>query len=172
MAEEFTRSYKTGEVIFTQGEDGHFACLLREGLVELFSGDGAARVPIAQVQPGRIFGELSLVDGGKRMATARALIPSKVFMLDEKIFRGKLDALPENDHRTFARLIEFVRDTLPHGLAKPGEKGAPDAATIAEMTALIDGAELTQNVARGGDEFLGTLADLLIFYAKRRLPPA
>ena len=49
MTAESTRDYKTGEVIFSQGEDGHFACLLRSGLVELFSGEGANRVPIAQV---------------------------------------------------------------------------------------------------------------------------
>lgn len=171
MADEFSRVYRKGELIFAEGEDGHFACLLREGSVEIFRGHGANLATIAEIHPGQIFGELSLVDSGKRMASARALVDSKIFLLDEKHFAGKLDALPEGQRRTFDRLLEFVRETLPHGLAKPGEDGAGDPITMEEMGTFIEGAEFGAAMAKQNDKFLQSLADLLVFYAKRRMPP-
>lgn len=171
MSEEFTRSYKSGEIIFSEGEDGHFACLLREGLVEIFRDSGSARAQIAEVHPGQIFGELSLVDGGKRMASARALVGSRVFLLDEKYFKGKLDELPASQRKSFQRLIDFVRDTLPYGVVKPGDEGAGDPVLMEEMGTFVEGAEFAHAMARDGDAFLQSLADLLIYYAKRRMPP-
>jgi Cyclic nucleotide-binding domain len=171
MADEFSRVYRKGDLIFAEGEDGHFACLLREGSVEIFRGHGANLATIAQIHPGQIFGELSLVDGGKRMASARALVDSKIFLLDEKLFQGKLDDLPAGQRRTFDRLLGFVRDTLPHGLAKPGEEGAGDPITMEEIGVFVEGAEFATAMSKHSDKFLQSLADLLIFYAKRRMPP-
>ena len=171
MADEFSRTYRRGDLIFEEGEDGHFACLLREGEVQIFRGHGANLATIAAIHPGQIFGELSLVDGGKRMASARATVDSKIFLLDERIFKGKLDALPASQRKSFARLIEFVRDTLPHGLVPPGEEGAGDPVAMEEMGTFVDGAEFAAAMAKHEDKFLQTLADLLVFYAKRRIPP-
>lgn len=171
MADEFSRVYRKGDLIFEEGEDGHFACLLREGSVEIFRGHGANLATIAKIHPGQIFGELSLVDGGKRMASARALADSKIFLLDEKLFKGKLTALPEGQRKTFHRLLEFVRETLPHGLAQPGEEGAGDPITMEEIGVFIEGAEFATAMHKHEDKFLQSLADLLVFYAKRRMPP-
>jgi hypothetical protein len=171
MADEFSRVYRKGELIFEEGEEGHFACLLREGAVEIFRGHGANLATIATVQPGQLFGELSLVDRGKRMASARATADSKIFMLDEKRFAGKLDGLPPGLRRTFDRLLEFVRETLPHGLVKPGEAGSGDPITMEEIGVFIEGVEFGVALAKRDDKFLQSLADLLVFYAKRRVPP-
>jgi hypothetical protein len=171
MADEFSRVYRKGELIFEEGEDGHFACLLREGAVEIFRGHGANLATIATVHPGQLFGELSLVDGGKRMASAPAKIDSKVFLLDEKHFAGKLDGLPVSLHRTFDRLLAFVRETLPYGIARPGEEGAGDPITMEEIGVFIEGFEFGAALAKQDDKFLQSLAELLMFYAKRRTPP-
>lgn len=171
MADEFSRVYRKGELIFAEGEDGHFACLLREGAVEIFRGHGANLATIAEIHPGQIFGELSLVDGGKRMASARAKTDSKVFLLDEKIFKGKLDGLPVSLHKTFDRLLAFVRETLPHGLVKPGEEGSGDPILMEEIGTFVEGVEFGAAMAKQDDKFLQSLADLLVYYAKRRMPP-
>jgi len=171
MADEFSRAYRTGDLIFAEGEDGYFACLLREGEVEIFRGHGAGRTTIARIQPGQMFGELSLVDGGKRMASARATQDSTVFLFDGKLFKGKLDGLPEVQRRSFVRLLEFVRDTLPHGAVAPGEPGSGDPVTMEEIGTFVEGAEFGAAMAGSDDKFLKSLADLLVFYAKRRLPP-
>ncbi|MFN8757361.1 MAG: cyclic nucleotide-binding domain-containing protein [Tagaea sp.] len=171
MADEFSRSYRKGDLIFEEGEDGHFACLLREGAVEIFQGHGADLVTIAEIAPGQIVGELSLVDGGRRMASARARVDSRIFLLDERIFKGKLGGLSADQRRSFARLIEFVRETLPHGVAAAGGKPAGDPVAIEEMGVFVEGVEFASAMARDDDKFLRTLADLLVFYAKRRLPP-
>jgi hypothetical protein len=171
MADEFSRAYRTGDLIFAEGEDGHFACLLREGAVEIFRGHGAARATIAQIHRGQMFGELSLVDGGKRMASACATQDSTVFLFDGTVFKGKLNGLSEAQRRSFTRLIEFVRDTLPHGLVAPGEAGSGDPVTMEEIGTFVEGAEFGAAMAGSDDRFLKSLADLLVFYAKRRLPP-
>ncbi len=76
------RSYKRGHRIFHQGDPGDAFFVLVEGLVKVFvtSEDGEEMV-LATLKPRDTFGEVSVVDGGPRSASAEVVEAATVLAL-------------------------------------------------------------------------------------------
>ena len=78
---------RNGEEVFHQGDRGHYLCLLVEGSVAIVKRDSSGQEKtLATVGPGKTFGEMSLIDGERRSATAIALEDSRVVVLTEENF--------------------------------------------------------------------------------------
>lgn len=71
-----------GEVIFAEGSKGDAMYVIRSGEVAIEKG---GRV-LETVAPGGIFGEMALIDGSPRSATARAKTECEVAPITEKSF--------------------------------------------------------------------------------------
>ncbi len=67
------RRLKPGECIFTEGDRGDYAYIIDQGSVEIFTTLEDQLYVLSVLEPGAIFGELALVDGRTRSASARAL---------------------------------------------------------------------------------------------------
>jgi CRP-like cAMP-binding protein len=69
------RTFRSGEIVTTQGERGDELFVVGQGFVEvtLTNPDGGEPRTVVQLGPGQIVGEMSLVDRGPRSATVRAL---------------------------------------------------------------------------------------------------
>jgi len=80
------RDYKPGQIIFNQGEVGAEAFFVDSGKVEIARGDGTAELVLGVVGAGELLGEMALVDAEERMATARALGPTKLIVVPKKVF--------------------------------------------------------------------------------------
>ena len=66
-------SYPDGEVIFHQNDPGDAAYIIRTGAVRIWTHDEDAReVTLARLGPNDFFGELAVLDGGPRSASASA----------------------------------------------------------------------------------------------------
>ena len=79
------RELAGGETVFSFGEPGDSLYIVGTGSVELFVKDNSgAKIVLTSCAPGEPFGELSLFDGGARTATAVALEPSTLFVLDRE----------------------------------------------------------------------------------------
>ncbi len=66
-------SYTANHTIFWIGDRGSDFCIIQSGLVDLYYLDeNGKEQSLATLKPGQFFGELSLLDGGPRTATARA----------------------------------------------------------------------------------------------------
>jgi uncharacterized membrane protein len=77
--------FAAGEKIFSIGEPGDSLYIVGTGSVELYVKDNAgAKIVLALAGPGQVFGELSLFDGGARTASAVALEPTMLLVLDRK----------------------------------------------------------------------------------------
>jgi CRP/FNR family transcriptional regulator, cyclic AMP receptor protein len=77
------RTVEEGEVLFRAGEPGDTMYMVREGRVELFVKDTVGqKIVLNTVVEHETFGELSLLDGGSRTATAVALEKTELAMLD------------------------------------------------------------------------------------------
>jgi CRP-like cAMP-binding protein len=79
---EGSRTYPRGEVIFREGEPGDEMYAVQQGWVDLTVGGTV----VETVAPGGIFGEMSLIDGAPRSATAIAGEDCRVLPIDEKRF--------------------------------------------------------------------------------------
>ena len=66
-------SFQSNQIIFTQGDTGHNMYLIVRGMVEIFqSGQNGDEVRMALLGPGDCFGEMALITGDPRTASARA----------------------------------------------------------------------------------------------------
>lgn len=66
------QSYKAGDVIFKDGEEGNLAYILQAGEVEIVKEIEGKLKTLARIGEGGIFGEMALIDSKPRMAQARA----------------------------------------------------------------------------------------------------
>lgn len=73
MIHEFSKSLVDKEVIFEKDDHGDKAYIVDSGRVEIYLTDGETETPISVLGVGEIFGEMALVDGSPRSASARAL---------------------------------------------------------------------------------------------------
>jgi CRP/FNR family transcriptional regulator, cyclic AMP receptor protein len=74
---------KSGETLFRLGDPGDSLYLVRSGKVELWVKDNVGeKITLAIADRGDFFGELSLLDGGPRAATALAIEDTELLVLD------------------------------------------------------------------------------------------
>ena len=82
------RVFGVGETIFHSGEPGDDLFLVRDGRVHVFiTNDTGDTIILAKAERGDVFGEISLLDGGPRTASAAAVDETVVLTLDrDKLF--------------------------------------------------------------------------------------
>jgi CRP-like cAMP-binding protein len=124
-----TRRYERGEFVFHHGESGDSLFVMAEGIVKVFvtSEDGDEMV-LATIEPPQTFGELAVIDGGPRTASAKAIEPSTLLALTQATFAEMLkdpavvQALHESLGRLLRRVLEQAADLvfldLPGRVAK------------------------------------------------------
>ncbi len=82
--------YLAGQQVLTDGEAGGTMFIVTAGRVELYLKNVAGEhVPLGFVEPGELFGELSLLDNQPRSASARAVDNTELIVID----RGDLQQL-------------------------------------------------------------------------------
>jgi CRP-like cAMP-binding protein len=149
------RSFPRHARLFHQGDPGSGLCVLASGLVKVIvtSEDGEEMVLVTLGQ-GEAFGELSIVDGGPRSASAEALEPTVALVITREVLldlatrdRGLTDALLRTLGGLLRRLTEQASDLV--FLDLPGRMAKLLAALAAERgTETPDGIELDANLTQ------------------------
>ena len=110
-----SRRFRRGETIFHLGDPGDALFIVATGLVKITlpseTGDEAI---LATLRPGDFFGELALLDGAPRSATAIALEPTETFVLPRDRFRDLISAEPAIRDALFAALARELRRLTIH----------------------------------------------------------
>jgi len=102
-------SFKPGEVIFAKGDKGDKMYVIRSGEVEI-ERDGKV---VESLSPGGIFGEMALIDGSPRAATARAKTSCEVAPITEKSFMFLVHETPFFAIAVMRTLAERLRRSTP-----------------------------------------------------------
>ncbi|MCC6913749.1 MAG: cyclic nucleotide-binding domain-containing protein [Rhodospirillaceae bacterium] len=74
-------SFPKGKVLFKQGESSDAAYIVASGAVGLYREAQGRKIPLATVRKGELFGEMAVIDGSPRIATAFALEDSKLTVI-------------------------------------------------------------------------------------------
>ncbi len=120
-----------GQRLFRQGDPGDAAYVVEAGSLEVFAETPDGEVFITLMERGDVIGELALLDGAPRSASARAREATRLFRLD----RGEFDFLRSNLRpaafqiiRTISQtLCERIRDTNDHiGRMVVGDEPLPE----------------------------------------------
>ncbi len=98
-----------GDYIFQEGNEASFAYVLKEGAIEIVRKSSEGEQVLGKVEKGAIFGEMAIIDGSPRSASARAAIDCKVQEVDKKAFLEYLSKQPEAAFNMMVRLSGYVR---------------------------------------------------------------
>jgi CRP/FNR family transcriptional regulator, cyclic AMP receptor protein len=110
------RRFKRNGVIFHQGDPGDSLFILESGRVKVvvLSSEGDEDAIIATLSPGMFFGELALLDGAARSASAIAVEPSETLVLDRDSFDRLMDTEPRFRRAILAALAIELRRLTGH----------------------------------------------------------
>ena len=91
MANDNVKSFAPGELIFKEGESGDNMYVLIEGAVELKMKVERGETMLKTVDtPNDFFGEMALLDARPRSASAMAVKPTKVLVVDGPTFESMI----------------------------------------------------------------------------------
>jgi CRP-like cAMP-binding protein len=104
-------TFAPGEVIFAEGDKGEHMYVVRSGEIEI---ERNGQV-IETLSGGGIFGEMALIDGSPRSATARAKTDTEVAPINEKSFLFLVHETPFFAIAVMRTLAERLRRAVPRG---------------------------------------------------------
>lgn len=107
-----SQSHQAGEVVFTEGEQGDRLFIVISGLVQVWKNHGSPNASLlSEYGPGRLFGEMALVDRLPRSATALAVEHTSLLSLSREDFRGLVTQYPELAMSVMRSLSAIVRES-------------------------------------------------------------
>ena len=86
--------FKAGETLFREGEEGDALHLVRVGSLTISRNIGGREIVLSYVPAGNYVGEMAVIGGGKRTATARAAVATETIRVDRDAFRKLLNQNP------------------------------------------------------------------------------
>ena len=160
------RVVERGQCVFIQGEAGDRLYVLAEGAVKLYvsSRDGGI-VELVRHRPPAAFGEVAILDGGPRTASAQAVERSVLLVVtrqellrllrsDEKLAEALLRILGAMVRRTTRQVSDLAFLDLQGrvagqllALAGDGAPARTRQVTQAELASMVNGARQTVNQA-------------------------
>ena len=106
-------AYAPGERIFRQGEPGDALYCVEAGRVALSVRlPGGDDLPVSEVGPGELLGEMAMLDAGPRSATATALEPTTGYALSAQGFAVLRAALRPSGYKVLRRLASVLTARL------------------------------------------------------------
>jgi CRP/FNR family cyclic AMP-dependent transcriptional regulator len=90
------RTFNAGQVIIREGDTDAALYIIASGQVAVTKSAGpiGRPTPLATLGPGEFFGEMALLDGAPRSATATALTPAECLVLTRWVFNSTLRSDP------------------------------------------------------------------------------
>lgn len=145
----FLRRVQAGEWIFREGDPGDCAFVIESGVVAItYEHDGVAET-IAHLGAGELLGEMALIDGRARSASARAATDLRLRTVTFEHLNDRLGAADPMLRLLLKVMLSRYRDFLAPGSQRPMEPDDRDRA------AMLDRLEMEQDLvlALERDEF-------------------
>ena len=172
-----TRSFSAGTEIFRYGDMGDCAYIIDQGEVEILIPLSSERSATSKLGPGQLFGEMALIDGSRRLGTARASTDTVVRIITSSQI---LNRLRQSDEIVaFILKITLARYRNLLNQVRGGEAGGRSAdesvsgAELSNPDALRAVAKLEREdqlrEALGRGEFLLVYQPLVSFAAGERI---
>ena len=137
-----TKYLQRGDVLFSEGDAPESMYIVLSGRIAIAIGnqpiDGRESV-LALMERGDLFGELALLDNGKRSAMARAIEPSSLLQIPYSIVRQQLQLNPT--------MLWGVTKLLAMKKRGPKPKG------------LVPQSSAAKGKSKGGKKVMGSLGD-------------
>ncbi len=83
-------TYPKGTTLFRQGEPGNAAFIVNSGSIGIYREVEDKKVPLATLRKGELFGEMAVIDGSPRMASAFTLEDCTLTMISVELMSEKM----------------------------------------------------------------------------------
>ncbi len=169
------RSFPAGTRVFHEGDRSDACYIVREGSFRVTRehSDGRA-ITLATLGPGEVFGELAMLDGDTRSASAEALSDGELLALPANDVRSLLARHPEISVKLVAALVRRLRaanerisrqsfQTVPSrvaGVLSQLVTETPRSGEDGEVTIRMNQADLAQLAGTSRESVSRFLADL------------
>lgn len=118
-----------GHTVFKQGEPATSAYVLASGSIAVYREINGKQVPVTRVRKGEFFGEMAIIDGTPRRATAIALEDCTLSLISKETITSKMAAADP--------LIGQIMHAFIDNLRAVPEKFSPKARNIEDITTEI-----------------------------------
>jgi CRP-like cAMP-binding protein len=126
-------------VLFEEGDAADRVYVRLEGQLRVSS----SHVEFRTLRPGEAFGELALLDGGRRSADVEAVLDSTVFAIDRDTFLGSVHRSPRLASAVLGDLTGYVRANNERLLREQLEQRALSVPTSAHCSNGLASADAT-----------------------------
>lgn len=116
------KRFKAGWTIFKEGEPGDEAYVIETGKVAIFKEAEGRKVVLGHLGPQGVFGEMALIDGEPRMASAEAVDDTICLVIPKPALKVQLGKTPD--------LVILVLETLLQDIRKLGRELASTRAAL------------------------------------------
>jgi CRP/FNR family transcriptional regulator, cyclic AMP receptor protein len=138
VAHEKVIQYENGEYVFHEGENSRDLFIIQEGKVEIWKKTESTDLRLATFNRGDFFGDMALLQGGTRFASAKAFGTTKLLVIQPGGFLLKIRRDP-----TFAfemlQALSYRIKVSNERLVDVIKKGNVSKETVDEILTLIGG---------------------------------
>ena len=85
------KTYKTGELVFSEGDAADNIYFIRAGRVSVFIQKFTSQEELSILGPGQYFGEMAVLGKNKRSASVKALEDTEVMIMDQSAFLALIE---------------------------------------------------------------------------------
>ncbi len=167
----FRVKLEDGQQIFWDGDRAGIAYLIDEGQIRLHKEHEGKEVEIDVIGPGQIFGELGVISDSNRMASATAIGQTTLTGCHRREIMERVNGMDEDWREALRFLITYCQEFLPYELMDT----RPDTAETMDMDQTAHKLIIKAQKPDALEElepFMQGLYNVLLGYAKRRLPPS
>ena len=107
-ARDLCREYRKDDMLFVEGEPGEELFIVQKGSVEIVKVVAGKEILIGRLKPGDIFGEMSLLDGKPRNASAVAVEPCSIMAVNKAGFRILTREQPKMIYKISSLIAERI----------------------------------------------------------------
>jgi CRP-like cAMP-binding protein len=112
--ERFARDFEPGTVLFEEGQPGDYMYVVQAGSVEIRRQVGETERVLAILPPGEFFGEMAILNGRPRSATAVVKARARLLVIEGKTFEAMMRARPEIALRIIKSLATRLENANQH----------------------------------------------------------
>jgi CRP/FNR family transcriptional regulator, cyclic AMP receptor protein len=110
------KSFKLGETIFKESEEGQCFYVIRSGEVKVsVTAPNGESFTLAMIKDGDICGVMSFVDGRPRSATLTAVSDVETIVMERPDFESMVDAHPRLVHKIMGKIV-FQAHSIVRGM--------------------------------------------------------
>jgi CRP-like cAMP-binding protein len=184
------KKYAKGDIVFSENTESDGMYIIDSGRVRVFKKvgdkDGAGEIELCTLGPRAMFGEMALIDDGRRSASVQAIEATSCTLITKKIFEDQMGRIPvwmvnmirilvlrlrETNDKLRAMVQQYTTPpnddmgttiTVDAGGQAPkdgeadGGGKAPAAERLVEPEKIIDDLFSNKNTAKAGSKTRGT----------------